>query len=153
MNEITIKFSMSQYLFERMDIFNQKFDEGIENGNDPKVEMERVVTSIFKVAAQVVESFAEGLSDELKAQSTKVIAKVMVDTITAGAIYPALGEVANGYLEEIVGRYNEIVAEFKNVEVKEGETNEVEVIQSEGRSVFRLAATCDRFAVFPEPLR
>ena len=112
-NELMIRYTMAPVLFERMDIFNDKFDEGIKNGNDPKVEMERIITSIFKVATHVTERYAEDLSNELKLETTKAITKEMVNTLTAAAIYPnELGGFVDEYIEQNAQQYKEIADNF-----------------------------------------
>ena len=126
-NELMIRYTMAPVLFERMDIFNDKFDEGIKNGNDPKVEMERIITSIFKVATHVTERYAEDLSNELKLETTKAITKEMVNTLTAAAIYPnELGGFVDEYIEQNAQQYKEIADNFwKEVNrIREKELND-----------------------------
>jgi hypothetical protein len=104
---------MVSAIYERMDVHNQKFDEGIAKGNDPKVEMERIVTSIFKRTTQVVEAYAGDLSKELRLETTKAIARVTANTLTAAAVYPQeLGGFVDEHIQQNVQQYDEIVEDF-----------------------------------------
>ncbi len=127
-SETMLRFTLAPSLFERMDILNQKFDEGIENGNEPKVEMERIVASIFKKTTQVTEAFAQNLSPEAKLASTKAITKVMVDTLTAASIYPnELGGFVDEYIEQNAQHHQEIASDFwKEVNRQKGEDLKVD---------------------------
>ena len=108
-----IQFTMVSAIYERMDVHNQKFDEGIANGNDPKVEMERIVTSIFKRTTQVVEAYAGDLSKELRLETTKAIARITANTLTAAAVYPQeLGGFVDEHIQQNVQQYDEIVEDF-----------------------------------------
>ena len=112
-SQTMLRFTMAEHLYGRMDVFNQKFDDGIEQGNDPKAEMDRIVKSIFKVTTQVVEAFARDLSKELRLETTKAIAKVTVDTLTAAAVYPKeLGGFVGEAIEQSTQQYQEFVDDY-----------------------------------------
>lgn len=125
-SQTMLRFTMAEQLYGRMDVFNQKFDEGIGNGNDPKTEMDRIVKSIFKVTTQVVEAFARDLSKELRLETTKAIAKVTVDTLTAAAVYPKeLGGFVGEAIEQSTQEYQDFVNDYwKQVEEQENASRE-----------------------------
>jgi hypothetical protein len=112
-SQTMLRFSMAEHLYNRMDVHNQKFDEGIAQGNEPKAEMERIVKSIFKTTAQVVEAFGGDLSKEVRLETTKALAKVTVDTLTAASVYPnELGGFVGEAIEQSTQQYQDHVNDY-----------------------------------------
>jgi hypothetical protein len=112
-SQTMLRFSMAEHLYNRMDVHNQKFDDGIAQGNEPKAEMERIVKSIFKTTAQVVEAFGGDLSKEVRLETTKALAKVTVDTLTAASVYPnELGGFVGEAIEQSTQQYQDHVNDY-----------------------------------------
>jgi hypothetical protein len=113
--EAFINLMVSAYFLDGVKEVNQKFDEGLAMGNDPKMEMKNVVKGIFQCAVKAAKGY-DNRSSEHELNVIRVMTKVATNMLTAASLYPEeLGEVVDGYIEETITEYKEKGAVVKEV--------------------------------------
>ena len=90
---------------------NEQFDEAIANGGDPNKEMAKVVKEVFKLAASKGSKQLAG-SEAEKIEGYGIIAKTIINKMTAAAIYPSeFSAMAETYVNKSVEMYKELQVE------------------------------------------
>ena len=92
---------------------NENFDKAVENGADPKKEMAKVVHGVFKETVKAFSGYMIETGVD-KMEGLKIAAELITNQLTAAAIYPnELGNAVNGYIEQNLAIYEEIVTSDK----------------------------------------
>jgi hypothetical protein len=107
-------------VYKAINELNENFDQAVANGADPKKEMAKVVHGVFKTTEKLFKetekSFSgQGIATGLdKMEELKIAAQIIIDNLTAAAIYPnELSDVVNTYMEQNLAIYEEIVGKDK----------------------------------------
>ncbi len=99
--------------FKDINELNEAFDAALAEGNDYKKETAKLVRGVFKIAVKQGNIYLNGTSLE-KSIGYEIIAKVLMDNLTAVALYPELRDLANEYLKNNVGLYKELASNGKS---------------------------------------
>jgi hypothetical protein len=85
---------------------NEQFDQDIKKGNQREA-VAKLVRGVFK-AAHEYQSDIVGNSKLDRVQACGILAKTLIDNLTAVAVYPQLSSLANEYIDKNVSIYKEI---------------------------------------------
>ena len=85
---------------------NEQFDQDIKKGNQNEA-MAKLVRGVFKVADEY-QVYIVGNSKLGRVQACGILAKTLIDNLTAVAVYPELSSLANEYIDKNVSIYKEI---------------------------------------------
>jgi hypothetical protein len=85
---------------------NKQFDQDIKNGNQREA-VAKLVRGVFK-AADEYQAYIVGNSKLGRVQACGILAKTLIDNLTAVAVYPELSSLANEYIDKNVSIYKEI---------------------------------------------
>ena len=85
---------------------NVQFDQDIKKGNQNEA-MAKLVRGVFKVADEY-QAYIVGNSKLGRVQACGILAKTLIDNLTAVAVYPQLSSLANEYIDKNVSIYKEI---------------------------------------------
>ena len=100
-------------VYKAINELNENFDQAVANGADPKKEMAKVVHGVFKETEKVFSKYMieTGLD---KMDGLKIAAEIIINQLTAAAIYPnELSDAVNTYMEQNLAIYEEIVMNSK----------------------------------------
>ncbi len=106
--------------FEIINQLNENFDAAVANGGDPMKEMAKVVHGVFKATDKFFTEAEKAISGQVietsldKMEGLKIAAQVIIDNLTAAAIYPnELSDAVNLYMEKNLAIYEEIATAGK----------------------------------------
>ena len=85
---------------------NEQFDQDIKKGNQNEA-VAKLVRGVFKVADEYY-AYIVGNSNLNRVQACGILAKTLIDNLTAVAVYPELSSLANEYIGKNVSIYKEI---------------------------------------------
>ena len=102
---MVIKPAFENHIIE----LNEQFDQDIKKGNQNEA-MAKLVRGVFKAAGEY-HNYIVGNSHLNDVQACGLLAKTLMDNLTAVAVYPELSSLANEYINKNISLYKEIVAE------------------------------------------
>ena len=91
---------------EHINDLNEQFDQDIKKGNQNE-SVAKLVRGVFK-AAYEYQAYIVGNSKLGRVQACGILAKTLIDNLTAVAVYPELSSLANEYIDKNVSIYKEI---------------------------------------------
>lgn len=91
---------------EHINELNEQFDQDIKKGNQNET-VAKLVRNVFKVADEY-QAYIVGNSKLGRVQACGILAKTLIDNLTAVAVYPELSSLANEYIDKNVSIYKEI---------------------------------------------
>ena len=125
-NNLAIVVRTCQYLavltqgFETINQLNENFDAAVANGGDPMKEMAKVVHGVFKATDKYFTEAEKAITGQVietsldKMEGLKIAAQVIIDNLTAAAIYPnELSDAVSAYMEQNLAIYEEIATAGK----------------------------------------